>query len=315
MTVIEESTLHNRGTVVGSFHGMIRGVGGGVVLLGGVLVDLVGHAGTFLMLGAFGLVMTGLSGARLIWSRAEHSSSNSSREQFDSTASGDGRSALETPDAGVSSDSFRADTQNVGAAPRELTFGVWLIIASIMISGEGIATLTGAIVADHIAPEASLTPASATITGVLLSVWKFGELPLGLIMGWFGDRFGRILTAGIVIAFQILVVVAMVSVDDWRLLTATLTLFLISAGGLRLTAMAMAADYVAVWGGDVAMGRVSTVSDISRAVGPLAYFTIYSRIGVPGIGIVTVLVLSLCLAVFARQSIGARISLSELSKR
>ncbi len=281
MVAIEESNETNRGTVMGLFHGAIRFSSGGVVLIGGVAVDLFGPAGAFLAFAAAGLVATAISGTRLIRLPRSLGSANKASAPRRTTDSADAAGKI---------------------APLAVTTGVWLIVATIMISGEGFATLTGAIVADHIVGQAALGGASATITGVLLGVWKFGGLPAGFMIGYVGDRFGRLLTVGAVIVFQVLIVAVIAMADDWRTLTASLAVFLVLASGVRVAAIAISADYVATWGSDVAMGRVSTVSDISRAIGPLAAFAIYARSGLTGASVFTGAALVLTLIVLAHDS-------------
>ncbi|TVQ22189.1 MAG: MFS transporter [Spirochaetaceae bacterium] len=281
MVAIEESTTTNRGTVMGLFHGAIRFSSGGVVLVGGVAVDLFGPAGAFLAFAAVGLFATAISGIKLM--RLPTALRTVDDPKAASPASG-------TADAGV------------GKAPLAVTAGVWLIVATIMISGEGFVTLTGAIVADHIVGQASLGGASATITGVLLGVWKFGGLPLGFIMGYMSDRLGRLLTVGTVIVLQVLIVAVIATATDWRVLSAGLTVFLVLASGVRVAAIAISSDYVATWGNDVAMGRVSTVADLSRAVGPLAAFALYARSGLAGASVFTGATLLLTLIVLVLES-------------
>lgn len=278
MTAIEGSTEGNRGRVVGGFQGLVRFSQSGVVLVGGALTDLIGPAGAFLLFAIAGLAGTLWAGRTLM----DMPSRDSRHPVIGPATRRDGRSGEATD---------RADH----AAPVRL----WILIFAVMMSGESVANLTGALVVDRVVGQASLEHASATVTGVLLGVWEFSSLPLGYFLGYLGDRFGRLRTLAFVLALQLLVVCAVGLNGEWYALLAGLFIYLVIASGVRGATLAVAADHVAGLGGDVQMGRISTVSDASRAVSPLAAFAIYSRFGTTGAGyfvaallVVTLLVLS-----------------------
>lgn len=272
-SVLEQSTIRNRGKYFSLFQAAVRFGQGGGVLVGGLMSDILGIPFTYIV---FGLLSIALG---LVFLHMQHSPFH-----------------------------IKKDTENLanlGSAEKTYShtsrpnypIRLWACGLSIALVEQYIATLTGRVVADHIQTLLAAGIGITTVTGLLLGFRSFSSLLIGPGVGILSDRIGRDLLLRLFMILQAAALLGLLLVEHWIPLLLLLIIQLASGIAARLLIYVIAGDLAPSDTPSIHIGRFSSFIDLGTALGPLLGFALYAAYGlqaiVPGAWIIIAAVLLL----------------------
>ena len=241
LSALAISTSRTRGRIFAVYQAITRIGQGGGVLIGGLLVDTMGIAPTFLIFGC--ATLCGVFFLARAPRRQQGAPSPS--------ASGQGKPLL----------------------------GLWGCGLTLTMTEQMIANLTGRIVADRIGPILPLSLGVTSLTGLLLGFRSFGNLLLGPLTGMIGDRFGRRRLLMLLITLQACFIAGIAFSRSWPMVVTFLLLKFAAGMGVHLLLYTLAGDLAPRRDGALHVSRFSTFLDLGTAAGPMVGFAIYAGFG------------------------------------
>jgi MFS family permease len=248
VTSLATARADRRGRTLAVYHAISRLGAGGGVLLGGLLVDWMGLAPTFLIFAAI-------------------------------TAAG----ALVVPRSPTrESPRNEPPSPPAQAKPNRRTTTILLLTSglSVLMAQSMVAALTGRLVAERIADPVSPVVGAASLTGILLALREAGNLIAGPVAGTAGDRLGRGMLLTLVCSAQAIAVAFLPVALGPHLLAFLLAFVLFIGSGAYVTIIAVAGDAAPERGRALFMSRFTSSTDLGGALGPIVGYAVYAELGI-----------------------------------